>query len=354
MSNAYRRDVMHSCRTLVLLVLSIGGCAAEAPAFNQTAQAFQECPETVCGTNSPNIDSHGFHDLNVAGKTNTQGMRIVGARLGGRSVDVFVRNSELFASAAAGRLYAGPRLVGLALDLLVDNVPYQLEVMRVGRLPFPVPAGTSDSLSTYVFEYTDAGGKRQNLCNSTLNPTTDLEYGETFGQQPREAILFEGDIIHTDVMTLDPTINTDWFNIGCAGHTLAKLHLTRNTWASHAGAFGHSPADQQATLKMLVADYCGSGHPFTVAGQRLGWHDPQKMMDYFSPPFSLEARWTASGAACLNEPRMLYPTTVTGAKAFPDIYDAIRQECPALLTTPCNDPTNLDDFYGTDRVSANR
>jgi ADYC domain len=353
MLNAYRRDVMHSCRTWALVVISVAGCAVEAPTFNQISQAFQECPETVCGANSPNIESHGFHDLHVAGKTNAQGIRLVGARLGRRAYDLSVVNSELFAS-NRGIVLSGQALVGLKIDLLVDNVPYQLDLMKIGRLSYPVPAGTSDVVSTYVFEYVDRFGERKNLCAAPSKQPADVVYEETFGQRPTEAILFEGDRIYTDSMTVDTAIDTDWFNIGCAGHTLAKLHLTRNTWAAHASAFGHSRSDQQATLKMLAADYCGTGHPFTVAGQRLGWHDPQKVMEYFSPPFSLEARWTESGAACLNEPRMLYPTTVAGALAFPDIYDAIRQECPALLTTPCTDPTNLNDFYGTDRVSANR
>lgn len=72
-----------------------------------------------------------------------------------------------------------------------------------------------------------------------------------------EAIVFETDRFDAASKTMDPVGDPRWFNIGCAGHTLAKMHLTRNTIASGAAAHGVSANDRQATLKMLVADYCG-------------------------------------------------------------------------------------------------
>jgi hypothetical protein len=98
---------------------------------------------------------------------------------------------------------------------------------------------------------------------------------------------------------------------------------------------------------MLVADYCNTGDPFTVAGQKLVWQGDA--VSFFSPPGLLEARWTEAGAACLFAPRMLFPTTPLGATEFPDIVNQIKAVC---LPAPCPD---LDPLHpnGADRVSAN-
>jgi ADYC domain len=360
---------MDSCRTLAFMAsvaLAGSGCTAlsndaETPepalTLSEVHQGLQECPEDTCGSNSPKIETLGFHELSVRGDSNAQDMRLVGATLNGAPVSVSVLRAQLAARSGLFKALTGAQLVGLQLFIEArikdETSTFQLEVMAARSLRYPVPAGSKDGSGAYVIEYTDRDGQRRNLCTANGGGSPDLPWDEAFGQHPTEAVFFEGDRIDTATMTIDPNVDASWFNIGCAGHTLAKLHLTRNTTASNAPAFGHQLDDRQATLKMFVADYCGTGKPFTVAGQRLAWRDDQGVMEFYDQPFSLEARWQSYGAACLSEPRMLYPSTIEGAQRFPKIWQAIADECPALLQQPCADEDPYS-FDGLPRVTGNR
>ena len=337
----------------VLLGMFATACL-EVPPLAERAAALQECPEEYCGSNSPRIEVYGFHELNLVGHPNPQNMVLTRATLAGEPVHLTVYNSEL--KAQLGEVViTGADLVGLLITVTIDGRDFALELMSVGQMSYPVPSTSGDTLPTYVFEYIDSLGVRRNLCgNRPIQvPTKDLLYWEAFGQVPREAILFEGDRIDTSTMTISPSFDPTWFNIGCAGHTLSKLHLTRNTVASRASVYGHGLADRQATLKLLAADYCGTGKPFTVAGQPLAWRDPQQVMQFYSGASALEARWGASGAICLSRPRLSTPANAAGAQLFPNIWQAIAAECPDLLNRPCTN-SNIYQFEGADRVSANR
>ncbi|HRC58677.1 MAG TPA: ADYC domain-containing protein [Kofleriaceae bacterium] len=339
---------------LAMLGVVTACVGAPPPPQGESISALQECPEEYCGTNSPKIDIHGFHELSVSGRPNAQNMVLDRATLGAAPVRIRVQQGALIAEAGQ-TVFTGAALVGLRLTVLIDGLAFELELMSVGSMFFPVPAESGDLLPTYVFEYIDANGVRQNLCGNRpiLLPSRDLLYWETFNQVPREAILFEGDRIDTSRMSIAAGFDADWFNIGCAGHTLSKLHLTRNTSASRASTYGHNLASRQATLKLLAADYCGTGRPFTVAGQPLAWRDPQQVMAFYSGASVLEARWNEHGATCLHKPRLLRPASAAGAQLFPDIWQAIASECPNLLSSPCQD-LDIQSFDGQDRVSANR
>jgi ADYC domain len=353
------RPFAHPFALMALLGAGMGmGCTAspETPgSLGEVQQAFRECPEDTCGSNSPKIETQGFHELSLKGLPNAQQMKLTGAVLRGMSVSLSVQNGQLLVPGGKARLpLRGAQLIGLVLllDAKIRDVPqrYELEIVGYRDLPYPVPAGSKDWTGAYIVEYVDTEGARRNLCAPRSGGSADLPYDESFGQLATEAVFFEGDRVDTERMTIDPRVDLDWFNIGCAGHTLAKLHLTRNSTASRAAQHGHSHPDRQATLKMFVADYCGTGKPFTVAGQPLSWSDGG-VMPFYGEPFSLEARWTMDGAACLDEPRMLYPATEEGAIKFKEIKRLVAAECPQLST--CLD----HDFFffdGRPRVSANR
>lgn len=339
------------------LGLALGGCALspDAEPLAEQVQSIRECPEDTCGSNSPRVEAFNFHELSTAGRANPQGMRISSATLGRSSVRLKVDRGHLLADTKNG-VVSGAGLIGLTINLVVPAGEavrtYGLQIIGYRDLPYPVPSSSKDVTGAYTVQYVDSRGVRQNLCNG--GGSQDLPPDEGFGQKADEAVFFEGDRINTETMTIDPGFESSWFNIGCAGHTLAKLHLTRNSTASGAAQYGHQHADRQATLKMFVADYCGNGVPFTVAGQPLAWRDPQGVMDFYGTPTTLEARWTAAGASCLGTPRMTNPATAEGAIKFPDIYQAIKQVCPDLLKLHRCSVPDITDFDGQLRVSANR
>lgn len=338
-------------RGLVLsLWVAAGGCDAGAAATAELQQA-GACPKAICGYNSPEIDFEGFHELSIApGQRNEQGFSISGFRQAGRSYRLAVVRSRFVASDGVTEL-SGKDLVGA--EILLDHpgpYDYVIRIAEVGEMIAPF---TGASIETYVLEYKRAIAGQTlddpnlawvNVCGGVALPGPDA-WWETLGQDVLHTILIQGDRYDVTTMTTRPWAEAEWFNLGCAGHTLSKLHLTGNTlaadpWAPHA--------ERQATLKLLVADYCGDGVPFTVAGQALVWQGGR--VGYFAPPVQLEARWDEHGATCLDTPRLATPTTPEGAEQFPDIEAAIAKWC-RVRPPPCQkqDPFEFD---GALRVSA--
>lgn len=110
--------------------------------------------------------------------------------------------------------------------------------------------------------------------------------------------------------------------IACVGEAVAKMKLMD---FHPQGRRGASPADRQATLRMITADYCGTGESFTVTGTPVAWRDDQ---DRIKPPYGeevMEALWDEDGAICLDTPRVVARDSVTcpipacgGDEAFRD------------------------------------
>lgn len=340
-----------------MTLLLLGACAA--PELGFVEQGIITCPKEHCGTNSCEVEHMGFHDLEKTGRVdNDAGLHISGFEQNGRAYQVNVANAQLTGVSPIYGTISGPDLIGAQIFLTHTATlnSYAIRIAAVGTLRMPVPAlpGQITDVETYELDYSPMSGGQpinewKNICGGkAFDDLGDPEYGysETFGQAPKHSILYESDRIDLATMTIDSTPRPEWFNIGCSGHTLAKLFLTRNASVSQGHTGDH--AGRQASLKLLVGDYCGTGKPFTVAGQKLAWQGGQ--MTYFSTPRRLEARWSERGAVCLEQPRMARPTTAEGAALFPDIEAAIAAEC---ARPPLCEPRTPYDFAGALRVSAN-
>jgi RNA polymerase sigma-70 factor (ECF subfamily) len=340
--------------------LVVGACGLEDDTTVAVEQALggDSCPPKSCGFNSPEMDHYGFHELHERGDKNSEGFAIRGFRAkDGSDLALDVTKNRLSGyDAVNGRTLRGHDLIGAWILIERDGSDeYIVRIQDVGQIAFPI--GTPRAVETYVLEWIpslnfvpveEAGIDWVNVCDpQDVDPPPDVPWWESFGQRPVDSILFEGDRFELDTMTTKPGADADWFNIGCAGHTLAKLFLTRNTLASNPVA---THDERQATLKMLVGDYCNIGKPFTVAGQALAWQGG--LVNFYATPVSLEARWNANGAMCIDTPRMANPTTQAGAAEFPDIWQAIKDHCGTLTPPPC-DPAHGYDFAGAERVSAN-
>lgn len=372
--------------------------AGPDPTVGSVTQAFTggPCPEFGCGANSPVVDTRfDFHDLNLGGNSraaealpggarlataipnaaglmttipNSIGLAIVAAGpaqraqiVKGRSYDLSVIDGRFIGTCTGCGTLQGSALVGATITLTMQTktgpVPrYVITIASVREMSYFRGSGKT---AAYTLQWRDInGGPTTNLCNNIklLEDLIAQQHGdegyaaqELMGLQTYETVIFEGDRIYSDTMRTDKTGNDSWFNIGCAGHTLAKLRLTQNTIHSQTPAW----ESRQATLKLLTADYCDAGIPLTVAGQRLVWQGD--LMGYYSAPLEIEARWTEAGATCLYAPRLLYPTSSLGASTFPDIWSSVDVACKTVLKTRPVLCTNLDpfDYDRTLRVSAN-
>ena len=317
--------------------------------LGQSRGALGQCDEQEweCSSNSPEIDHYGFHELNLFGERNSSNIAIesFGGRSqivkNGQSYDLMVKESRIMGAYKGSPVLTGAALVGAEIRLVLNGAPdYVIRIEGVRAIKFPY--GTPDPLEAYTLSWYGpnlAPDSKRNVCKAvssaasvpsklaasrTRPPVLDPEL---LNLGKLESVVFEGDRINAGAKTMHPFFDDAWFNIGCAGHTLAKLHLMRHTLGGSAPSFGITHEEQQATLKLLTADYCGRGRPFTIAGVPLVWQGD--VMTYRSTPWKLEARWNENGATCLNLPRL--------SLQDPDVAAQIAAEC-AIPTCSDGDP----------------
>lgn len=156
------------------------------------------------------------------------------------------------------------------------------------------------------------------------------------------AVIFRGDY-YDDAYTVRTTppsaYDDDVFNIACLGTAISKLHLFRHTSAAWVTSSAPPPpptppappavSQRQALLRLLTADYCGIGHPFTVEGTsiRLGFNKtftPTAQSKFtLNSSGSVDALWAEGGATCLGTPRL--------QATAPPILDKIQATCQEAL-----------------------
>jgi ADYC domain-containing protein len=319
-----------------LYLVTCASAACATPTEPDVGVALRCNIEWVCGSNSPEIDHYGFHELAVDGSKNPQGLAIVEFRLAGRVYEVAVQNGRLRAyDPASGAIQEGRSLIGGELAVIGPANTYAIRIADVGGAFFVVPP--VDSIETYKLEWSVWGNPEYvPLCNAPPDSSVDpwiaeewQPYASRSKMDPTHSVLFEGDRYDAVRKTIDPNIQPAWFNIGCAGHTLAKLYLTH-----HTSVAATAPSEErQAALKMLTADYCGTGTAYTVAGVPLVWQSGNGM-DFFARPVSLEARWGPMGALCLDTPRVEVTAYTFAQKVFPNVRKTIAGEC---VLDPCKD-----------------
>lgn len=337
-------------------VLLIAACTADDPAAEPV---FAGCPAAYCGSNSPTIDHYGFHELDVQGQPNSAGLRILGTSVGNEFYGLRVTDGRITAVGPTGRI-GGSALIGARIyvehttgsqfALTIEDVSYVREVVppyelletyrfqwgavTSSRLAGPVRPGESLPLPALA--------ERQDVCPDIAVDPASAEWDEARAMPVLQALVYEGDRIDTDRRTVRPRADARWFNIGCGHDTLVKLRLTRSTMLTSGGNWRLV----QATLKMLSADYCGTGKSFTMRGEPLVWRS-RSGMELHASPTSFEARWDENGAQCLDVPRATTTSNADLAAMFPDIERAIASEC--ARPRPCARP-DIATFEARDLV----
>lgn len=167
--------------------------------------------------------------------------------------------------------------------------------------------GDADVVQTYELMYRQLPAvTEQPVCANppdSLDPTSGGGAPATW-LAPFEAILFTGDRydgVTKEVWATGGDRTRGWFNIGCAGSALAKLHLNRHTTAGAKGPYTASPDARQSLLNAFTANLCGTGAAFTEPGTPLRWQDAAGWKPDFAPTSTPEAVWGPAGAVCLED-----------------------------------------------------
>jgi hypothetical protein len=328
--------------TVVLTSCAMG----PQPEVGGVVQELGKCPDWGCGTNSPIIDSQGFHELDLDGVANDEGFVYERFVKGGNEYRLDITDG-IIRGYSGSTVIAGGNLVGAQIWVKSPaGSEYAIQINNVDVTSFWAlpPSGVPQALQTYVFQWSTtyhgvSKNDWQDLCPDLME--------DTLGQNAHSTVVFEGDRIIAKAKTVSQTIDSRWFNFGCAGSALAKLYLTGHVQAARVAGFSNGWDQRQTILKLFSADYCGKGTPFTVGGTPLLWADRPATMN-ITDKAKVEARWTKDGAYCLTKPRIAANGTPLGLKTFPDIEASISAEC----TLPVCQNDSLDP--GSDYlVSAN-
>ena len=101
---------------------------------------------------------------------------------------------------------------------------------------------------------------------------------------------------------------TGWFTLACAGSAAAKMKLMGYAPQTEFDGSGapSTVAQRQATLKMITADYCGTGTSYTQTGTPVVWRNQAGSVDSsnWHVPGAVEAVWDEHGARCLGATRI--------------------------------------------------
>lgn len=206
---------------------------------------------------------------------------------------------------------------------------YRFQIEEISSTPFwtECQGCTSRLVPLYSFTVTSLSDSCQvELCK----PELAADYA---GGLSGAAVIFKGDAYDDATYAVHDTANDradDRFNIACLGTAISKLHLLRHTAASGP----RTVAQRQTLLRLLTADYCGTGHPFTVDGLPIHLEfsssrgeAPTAMSRYRTASGDpVDALWDEHGAACLSSPRLLRSDRPHPSEA--DLLEQIYRTCP--------------------------
>ena len=333
-----------------------------------------ECPPDECGANSPVVNGYSIDELHLNvgvnnGSPNHDGVRIVGFvpanNPTGEEFVLSATGGELIATSRSGIELKGAGLVNsqIILEATQDDTTMSMAIVIYAYDEAPNWHGTPKlRLPRYLVTYDptaqsidqDAGPMQTTGHATTPVCSTAAAYGTVTGDggdaddRAWITVLTSVRYVH-DTTTKRPlaqvqssTLESDkgWFNLACRGHALYKtkfMGYELDPAPVYAAALQsrRSLDKHQATIKALTADYCGNNTSFTEDGELLRWENHHvasvdNKVDneavHGNAQFALEARWTGTGAICLDTPRHY------------DNKADVPDEC-AYTKPACSDPT---------------
>jgi hypothetical protein len=247
---------------------------------------------SVCGGglgNSPVVNGASLREFSLDGTLNKDGVRIVGGEFPGDkhrfSLVVDPAEEQWVGVKDSQTSFTGVELAGSRLILEVGGVEVSVELTAVEKVPSWSNSGSTETV--YRALYKDVNGQQASLC-----PSLNLD--------EQWFTLLSGETYHDD-----NTIGADqgaWVTIACMGQAAAKMKMLGY---GPNGTRGATLDERRTTLRMITADYCGTGHSFTASGVHVAWRDAAMTVE---PPFEeaeIEAKWGPNGATCLKTPRLV-------------------------------------------------
>jgi hypothetical protein len=319
------------------------------PSPSSSSSLADGCKPWECGSNGPWLGGNiVFHELAADGTPNDVGLKLDDFRSSSNvHLTLDVQGDELIGRTGSVELRR-QGLVGAVLTLSRAAVQgsrevWELTIKEVSKTELWVDPVSQTSVPVYHFTYQQLGTGSPKDTPDLCQPPKELD--PRWSSLGGMALIFRGDRYDAATKTVTEVGgHTPWFNIACAGTTVAKMHLLRHTWAGSDPQHTTTVDQRQAVLKMLTGDYCGSGDSFTVNGHPLlytyakPWQPVQPSPIDWTSVATIDAVWDQTGAVCMNVPRMV--------DEQPNIPHWIIHKCQSLSSphtiTPCGTQLKQD------------
>jgi hypothetical protein len=225
------------------------------------------------------------------------GVRMNGSELGGLSL----HGTVLAGTGADGTAVTPETLIGAELSgTLADGSAIALRIDDVRNAPVP-----NDDLYVYLVSYL-AGGEPQ-AADDWQHLCGDDVVGQPIAAMPLSGLWdYQMGVPGGGAWTAMP----GWMTFACRGAVLAKcVEMGYRPWQSLQRCEGGRCSDvsladaHQACTRMVRADYCGDGQPYTVNGRAINVYDGLGLQTD-TEQWAFEAEWQPQGASCLSQQRV--------------------------------------------------
>lgn len=266
----------------------------------RTGSGSADCGRWRCGFNAAQVNGRSLQSLNLQGVANAAGIRVVGFTPPAGQVPtgftLTVEGDEFVARRGATTLRRAA-LVGSKLWVQVE-LGVVLPVSFAGFEAVPSWAADAEPIAAYTLLFPAVGELLgvKNVCSGSLTDPLASAVTVLGGETYDDA----GKTVRAD--------QAGWFTLACAGSAAAKMKLMGYAPQTEFDGSGapSTVAQRQATLKMITADYCGTGQSYTQTGTPVVWRNQAGSVDgsNWHVPGAVEAVWDEHGARCLGATRI--------------------------------------------------
>src|SRR6266545_1393343 len=267
-----------------LLVLS------SAPACLMTAEDDPALDNDLTSLEGRSLNGRSLNGVNLNGRSlngrSLNGVSLNGVSLNGRSLNgVSLNGSQITGFDADGHPLSGTDLVGAQMNGGLDNGGTL--VVRVDSAA-TLPAPNAD-VWAYGLSYAQDDGTWSPLCVVDGAPVLAVPLTGTWNLQ--SGVSGGGSW----------TASATSFTVGCRGAALAKcVELGYKPWQTAGGTPLRN--HHQACTRMIRADYCGDGMPWTRDGTPINLYD-NIGIQLDAESWRIDGEWLPGGARCIEKLR---------------------------------------------------
>lgn len=296
-------SIRHHVVAIAIALTATTACYSQADFVGDTRQA-SVCPEDECGGNAATAGHLRIGEVHIdtntnTGLENTWGVKLIDFKAPNNAPGYSIRvNRGSFIARRGQTRLAGQDLIGSQLRF--QDAEGNISAVDI----IDVDTVQSWTASNYTIKryklalHLLADDSHTSICEDAVDLDNDAAW----------AVLISGERYDWPGKAVSATgaQASGWFNIACSGNGLYKVKLMGyDARPPQTSSYSTTADERQAALKMLTADYCGSGTSFTETGWPLTWHNTDGWSynsDSDSDP--LEALWDADGVVCLDAPRL--------------------------------------------------